>query len=98
RDEAGAAAEDAVKPRPQRKAAAFLGIGPVSLEIGVEDPDQLAHLLLCGAMQIREGVQLMHQPLGMDPAQRVSAHRELPCIIAQYNGIAQEVVRMDAAP
>ena len=47
---------------------------------------------------IGEGVQLVHQPFGMDPAQRVPAHRELPGIVAQHHGITQEVVRVDAAP
>jgi len=51
-----------------------------------------------GTVQIREGVQLVHQPFGMHPAQRVAAHGELPGIVAQYHGIAQEVVRVDAAP
>ena len=39
RDEAGAVAEDAIEPRPQRETAAFVGVGLVGLEIGVEVPD-----------------------------------------------------------
>jgi len=68
RDEAGAAAEDAIEPRAQHLATAFAGAGSISLEIGVEVPNQLAHALLSGPMQIREGVQLVHQALGMHPA------------------------------
>jgi len=49
-------------------------------------------------MQIGEGVQLVHQPFRMDPAQRVLADRELSGIIAQHHGITQEVMRVDAAP
>ena len=49
-------------------------------------------------MQIGEGVQLMHQPLRMDPAQSMPADGELPGIIIQYHGITQEAVRVDAAP
>jgi len=41
------------------------GFGAVRLEIGVEVPDQLAHVLLCSTVQIGEGVQLVHQPFGM---------------------------------
>ena len=95
---AGAAAEDAVEPCPQRETTAFVRIGLVRLEISVEVPDQFPHLLLGGAMRLREGVQFVHQPFGMDPAQCVLADLELPGIIAQHHGIAQEVVRVDAAP
>src|SRR5450432_2730319 len=42
RDEAGAAAEDAIEPRAQRRTAVFAGVGPVNLEIGVEVPDERA--------------------------------------------------------
>ena len=98
RDEAGAAAEDAIEPRTQRETAALPGVGPVCLEIGVEVPDQLAHVLLSGAMAIGESIQLVHQPFRMDPAQRVPADGELPGIVAQHHGIAQEAMRMDAAP
>ena len=34
----------------------------------------------------------------MDPAQCVLTNRELPGIIAQHHGTAQELVRVDAAP
>jgi hypothetical protein len=39
RDEAGAAAEDAIEPGAQRQTAVLAGVGPVNLEIGVEVPD-----------------------------------------------------------
>ena len=35
-------------------------------------------------MQIRERVQLMHQPFRVDPAQRVLADVELSCVVAQH--------------
>ena len=76
----------------------FSWAGAVNLEIGVEVPDQLAHTLLGGAVQIGERIQLVHQPFRMDPAQRVSADGELPGIVTQHDGIAQKTVRMDAAP
>ena len=40
----------------------------------------------------------MHQPFGMHPAQRVPSDGELPGIVAQHHGVAQEAVRVDAAP
>ena len=91
-DEAGAAAEDAIEPRAQHQA------GSIGLEVGVIVPDQLPHLLLCGPMQIRESVQLVHQPFRMNPAQRVLADVELPSIVAEHHGVMQKSVRMDAAP
>ena len=49
-------------------------------------------------MLVGEGVQLMHQPFRMHPAQRVLADVELPGVIAQHHGVAQEFVRLNAAP
>ena len=49
-------------------------------------------------MRLRKGVQFVHQPFGMDPAQCMLTNRELPGIITQHHSIAQEVVRVDAAP
>ena len=98
RDEAGAAAEDAIEPCPQHQTAHFAWIGSINLEIGVEVPNQRPHLLLCGPLQIGEGVELMHQPFCMHPAQRVLADVELTGIVAQYHGVLQKPMRMDAAP
>ena len=49
-------------------------------------------------MRVVERIQFMHQPFGMNPPQRVMSNVELPCVIAQHHGIAQELVRLDAAP
>ena len=49
-------------------------------------------------MLLGEGVQFVHQPFRVDPAQRVPTDVELPGIVAQHHGIAQEFVRVDAAP
>jgi hypothetical protein len=49
-------------------------------------------------MQIREAVQLMHQPFRMNPAQRVLANGELTGVVAQHHGVLQQPMRMDAAP
>ena len=50
------------------------------------------------AVQVGEGVELVHQPLGMDPAQRMPTDDELTGIVADDDGIAQEAMRLDAAP
>src|SRR3974377_385161 len=47
------------------------GSAPIGLEISVELPDQFGDGALSGAVPIGEGVELVDQPLGMDPAQTV---------------------------
>ena len=42
-----------------------------------------------------EGVQLVPRPFGVNPAQCVLANLQLPGIIAQHHGIAQEAMRLD---
>src|SRR5690242_14393446 len=64
----GAPVEDAVEPVAHLAAAPGRGRGAIRLEIGVEPPDQLAHALLGGAVQVGEGVELVHQPFGVHPA------------------------------
>ena len=53
-----------------------------------------ADALLCVAVQLGEGVELMHQSLCVDPTQRMSANVELTGIIADDDGVAQEAVGM----
>ena len=98
RDEAGAAAEDAVEAGTQFAAASRGRVGAIRLEISVEPPDQRAHALLRGAVQIGEGVELVHQPLRMHPAQRMPADGELAGVVADNHRLAQQAVRLDAAP
>ena len=88
--EAGASVEDAVEAGTHFAAASRTGSGAIRLEIGVEPPDQRAHALLRGAMQIGECIQLVHQPLRMHPAQRMPADGELAGIVADNHRLAQE--------
>jgi len=64
--------------RAQRPSAARRGMGAVALKVGVEGPDQRAYLPLCGTLLIGEGVQLVHQPFRMHPAQGVSPTANCP--------------------
>src|SRR5947209_19446029 len=64
----GAPVENAVKAGAHLAAASGSGLGAIRLEIGVEPPDQVAHTLLGGSVQVGEGVELVHQPFGMHPA------------------------------
>ena len=58
----------------------------------------MAHPLLCRALLLGEGVQLVNEPLGMYPTQRMVADIELPRIIAEDDSIVHEAVRPEAAP
>ena len=49
-------------------------------------------------MLVGEGVELVDQPLGMDPAQGVAADLELAGIVADDHRVAEQAVRLDAAP
>ena len=98
RDEAGASMEDAVEACAQFATAPRGGGGAIRLEVVVEAPDQRARALLRRAMQIGEGVQLMHQPFGMYPAQRVVANGELARVVTHNDHLAQQPVRLDTAP
>src|SRR5215831_20043003 len=81
-DEAGVSLEDAVEPRPQSGLALFGGGATIDLEITVEVPDQLADGGLGGAVVVGEGVELVNQALGMNPAQAVMADVELTGVVA----------------
>ena len=88
RDEPGSAAEDAIEAGAQLAAAAWCGVGAVSFQLGVESPDERPDLLLCGTLGLGEGVELVHQPLGVDPAQRVRADCELAGVVTDDDGLA----------
>ena len=50
------------------------------------------------AVLIAEGVELVDQTLGMDPAQGMACDLELAGIIAEDDGVGQQAVRLDGAP
>src|SRR3954470_8368653 len=91
-DEAGAAHKDAVEARPQLAAPTCCWCGTIGLEVGIEPPDQAAHLLLGGALLVSESLQLVHQPLGMDPAERVIADVELAGIVTDDHRLVEEAM------
>ena len=98
RDETCAAVKDTIEAGVHLAAASGGWGGAIGLEVGIEPPDQRADALLGGAVQIGESVELVHQPLRVDPAQRMPTDDELTGIIADHDGIAQEAMVMDAAP
>src|SRR5712691_3800631 len=97
-DEAGLTHEDAVEPRPQGGLALPGRMLAIGLEIAIEPPDQCAGSALGHALLIGEGVELVNQALGMDPAQAVPADIELTGVVTDNNGVGEKTVRLDAAP
>src|SRR3954454_11383427 len=95
---AGAAAEDAIKTRSQLAPPAGRRVELVGLQVGIEPPDQLTHILLGGSLLVGDCLQLVHQALGMDPTQRVLADVELPGVITEHDRLAQEPVCRDRPP
>src|SRR6266478_4224547 len=73
--------------RAQGGLAQWCRIAAIGFEIAIEPPDQMAQPLLGGAVLVGEGVELVHQPLGVDPAQRMPAEIELAGIVADDDGI-----------
>src|SRR5208337_4679513 len=84
--------EDAVEARPHFAAAARRRCQAIGLEVGVVPPDQPADMLLGGALLVGERLQLVHQALGMDPAQAMLADIELPGVVADDDRLVQEPV------
>ena len=95
---AGLSLEDAVKSGAQGGPSCRRRIAAVGLQIGVEPPDQAAHPLLGSAMVVGEGIELVDQPLGMDPAQSMAANLELSGIVADNHSVLDQAMRLDAAP
>ena len=94
RDEAGAPMEDAIEAGTQFAAAPRRGFGAIRLEVIVKPPDQRTHALPCGAMQIGDAVQLVHQPFCMRSlAERVLANCELARVVTHNDHLAQQPVR-----
>src|SRR5271169_4557132 len=89
-DEAGFAGEDAIELCHKDGLALRGGRATVGLEIAVELPDRRAHGGLGGAVLVREGVELVNQALGMNPAQAVLANIELPGIVTDDYAVAQK--------
>src|SRR3954451_13640195 len=53
-----------------------------TLQVGIKPPDQPEDMLLRATLLFSERLQLMHQTLSVDPAQRVLADVELPGVVA----------------
>jgi len=112
-NKAVAAPKYPVEAGPQGGSACRAGVALVELERLIVAPDQATHALLDGAAMLSEGVQLVHRPLRVDPAQAVlpgierpdielpGIERpgiERPGIVADDRGVAEQAVGLNAAP
>src|SRR5712691_8521792 len=97
-DKAGAALEDTVEAGAQRRLAPRRWVGLVGLEVAIEPPDEAAHALLRGALEVGEGVELVDEALGMHPAQAMLPDVELSGVVADNRRAGQKTVRRNAAP
>ena len=97
RNEAGASTEDALEAGTQFATAPCGGFGAIRLEVIVEPPDQRAHALLRGAVQIGERVEFVDQPFCMHPAQRVLADGELAGVVTTIT-MSRRPCGVDVAP
>ncbi len=70
----------------------------IGFEVAIEPPDQRARSALGRTLRIGEGIELVNEALGMDPAQAVRADVELPGVVTDDDGVGQEAMRLDAAP
>ena len=61
-------------------------------------PDQLAHKVERLALEVVERDQIVHQPLGVHPAQRVAADAELTGIVRDDHRAIEKAMLADTAP
>ena len=94
----GLAPEDAVKARSQRGGAPWTGVARPGLQVGIQPPNQRARHLDGAALLGGGGHELVHQALGMEPAQRVSAHPELPGAVGHDHRPGQQAMVADGTP
>jgi len=73
-------------------------VAAIALEVGVEPPHPCPNPLDGLALPVVEADQLVDEPLGVDPAQRVSADVELTGVITDDNGLTEVSMIDHAAP
>src|SRR5215831_18377972 len=94
-DESGVAGEDALEARPQGRPALPVWTLAIGFEIAIERPDQSTNPSLGLALLIGEGVELVNETLGMNPAQPMLADIELTGVVADDDGVGQEAMRLE---
>src|SRR5216684_4732679 len=95
---AGLALKDPVEAGAQRGLVFGGRIAAIGFQVAVEPPDKAADALLGGIVAVGEGVELVDQPLGMDPAQPMPADIELSGVVADDHRLGEQTVGLYAAP
>jgi len=83
---------------PERPPGRGRGIAAIGLEVGVQPPDAGLDALFGLALPFREGVQLVHQPFRVNPAQGVTADIELAGIVAEDDRLVAKAALHETTP
>ena len=97
-DEAGFTGEERIEAARQLPAEPFAWLSAIGFQSGVERPESGLYAFLFPPLVIGEGIQLVDQPLGVNPAQGMPADIELTGVVAEDHGVGQQSVRLDGAP
>src|SRR5947209_7076913 len=97
-DEPCLAREDALEACPQGSLALPARILAIDFEVAIERPDQPTNAGLGLALLIGEGVELVNETFGMNPAQTMLADIELTSIVTDNDRVWQKAMPLDAAP
>ena len=73
-------------------------VAAIVLDVGVKPPDAVPYTFLGPALMVCEGIQLVNEPLAMDPAQGMIANPELACAIGDDDHAIEQAQRRDPAP
>ncbi len=85
---AGSGGEEPLEALLERRVGLRRRLPAVRLEIGIEPPQPRPDPLDGLALPVIEADQLVDQPFGVDPAQRVMADVELTGVVTDDDGIA----------
>ena len=76
----------------------LLGILAIDFEVAIERPDKLTNAGLGLALLVGEGVELVNETFGMNPAQAMLADIELTSIVTDDHRAGQKAMPLDATP
>jgi hypothetical protein len=97
-DIAGATGEYPLETGPQRRCPSGTGIALPGLQVGIQLPNRGPRQFDCPTLLVVCRHQLVHQPLGVDPAECVLAEAKLAGIIGDDDRVRQQPARLDRAP
>ena len=89
--------EAGVEVSRQRRSQHWNGMAPIGLELGLELPDLAAHARLVLALLLVERGDLVHQSLGVDPAQDMEQDDELSYAVADDGQLERDALRDESA-